>query len=151
MKLTGACATPYSGRVSPNAGGVPFRSSSFYKKLSDAKHVKTSFGDDNMANGGRHTSLQRLQSLEKDFKDLPGKLKGLCDILRKPTLVGLDPTKASSSTRTADGRVDWALRWLLSKLKASDTAGVEYVTRMHLAGLADRLSEHVDLQKHGRY
>lgn len=67
----------------------------------------------------KRTSLQKLQALDKDFQDLPAQLKELCAILRAPELLRQDATTIKTKSRTANGRLDWALRWLLSKLKAS--------------------------------
>jgi len=75
----------------------------------------------------KRTSLQKLQALDKDFKDLPSQLKVLCVILRAPELLSQDETTIKTKSRTADGRLDWALRWLLTKLKASGGTGEEYV------------------------
>lgn len=78
---------------------------------------------------GKRTSLQKLQALDKDFHDLPSQLRELCLILKAPELLIQDATKIRTKSRTANGRLDWALRWLLTKLKASGTTGLEYVIR----------------------
>jgi len=81
----------------------------------------------------RRTTLQRLQNLEDDFKSLEDQLAGLCDVLRAPTLLTQDPAEHASRTKTADGRLDWALRWVLNKLQAAEAAGAEYARRNQFA------------------
>ena len=81
----------------------------------------------------RRTTLQRLQKLEEDFSTLESQLAGLCDILGTPKLLTQDPAEHVSKTKTADGRLDWALRWTLNKLQGTETAGVEYVERSGIA------------------
>jgi len=81
----------------------------------------------------RRTTLQRLQKLEEDFPALENQLAGLCDILGAPTLLTQDPAEHVSRTKTADGRLDWGLRWVLNKLQAAEAAGAEYVRRSQFA------------------
>jgi len=81
----------------------------------------------------RRTTLQRLQKLEEDFSGLESQLAGLCDILGAPTLLTQDPAEHISRTKTADGRLDWALRWVLNKSQAAEAAGAEYVRRPRFA------------------
>ena len=81
----------------------------------------------------RRTTLQRLQKLEEDFPALENQLAGLCDILGAPTLLTQDAAEHVSRTKTADGRLDWGLRWVLNKLQAAEAAGAEYVRRSQFA------------------
>ena len=73
--------------------------------------------------------MQRLQKLEEDFTTLESQLAGLCGILGAPTLLTQDPAEHVARTKTADGRLDWALRWVLNKLQGTQTASAECVKR----------------------
>jgi len=81
----------------------------------------------------RRTTLQRLQKLEEDFTTFESKLGGLCDILGAPTLLTQDPAEHVPQTKTADGRLDWALRWILNKLQGTETGSAEYVKLLTFA------------------
>jgi len=71
-------------------------------------------------------SLQRLQALDKDFQDFPSQLEEVYSIIRG----WLFAATLRPKNRTADGRLDWSLRWLLTKLKASGSTGEGYVADM---------------------
>jgi hypothetical protein len=73
-----------------------------------------------MAGQGRHGTLSRLQAIDKDAKGLEHRLQALVDVLGSPELL-TDQITTPGQARTADGRLDWALRWTLKQLGESKT------------------------------
>jgi len=73
------------------------------------------------------TSLQELQALDK----LPGGIQG--QVERLTSILGLDISEKAEGKNTALGhsigsaRLDWSLKWLLTKLRAEDAESSEYV------------------------
>ncbi len=74
------------------------------------------------------TSLQQLQSIERDYHDLDAQLDHVGKILKEPGLLDwnyLDDLKCAGRGPCFHGRLEWAARWILGKLHGSDSDGVK--------------------------
>ena len=71
-----------------------------------------------MAETARLSSLQKIQSLEKDFPAFESQLRQVRDIL------GFDDANCGVRKRSSyHSREQWALRWLLKKLHSEESSG----------------------------
>lgn len=80
-----------------------------------------------MPPGVHQPSLQQLQALEQNHAGFDAQVRALGEILELDVSVSRAHTDYSSRCKSGNGRLDRGLRWLLSKLQASGSAGTEYV------------------------
>ncbi len=74
------------------------------------------------------TSLQQLQSIERDYHNLDAQLDQVGKILQEPGLLDwnyLEDLKPAGRGPRFHGRLEWAARWILGKLHGSGSDGVK--------------------------